>query len=169
MKRILETERLYFRQFTLDDAPMVFDMHQYPEVTRYTGDPIPWDSIERTEHILRENILPQYNKHIGRWAVHLKEGDQFIGWCGLKDVDGEIDLGYRYLPQYWGKGYALEAARAVLAYGVQHQLKNIIGRAALANQASVAILQKIGLTFAEYYTQEETPSVKFVWSPSAQT
>lgn len=162
MKKILETERLYFRQFTLDDAEILYQMHQDPAITKYTGDPIPWDSVELVAKILQEAILPQYEKSIGRWATFIKEGDVFIGWCGLKDVDGEVDLGYRYLQQYWGKGYATEAARAVLQYGIDNKIRNIVGRASVENIASVKVLEKIGLSFFEFYTEKEPPGEKSV-------
>ncbi len=164
--KILETERLYLRQFTLEDAALLYEMHQDPAITKYTGDPTPWDSLERVEQILKDTILPQYKNKIGRWAVHLKESDAFIGWCGLKDIGGEVDLGYRYIQQYWGNGFATEAAKAVLEYGINIGLKNIIGRAAVENAASVIVLKKIGLTFKEYYKEGEVASVKFVCNMS---
>lgn len=162
---MLETERLYLREFNIDDAEMLYDMHQDPAITKYTGDPMPWDSVEFVKSILNDTILPQYKNKIGRWAVHLKSDDTFLGWCGLKQVDGEIDLGYRFIQQHWGKGYASESAKAVLYYGVQRQLPSIIGRAAVANVASVRVLEKIGLTFKEFYVDEDMKddSVKYVW------
>ena len=56
--------------------------------------------------------LPQYEHNLGRWAMHQKTDDAFVGWCGLKfrpELD-EIDLGYRLHPNYRGRGYASEAA-----------------------------------------------------------
>lgn len=150
----LETPRLYLREFTLADVALLYNMHQDPAITRYTGDPLPWDSLAHTEKVLTEAILPQYKNGIGRLAVHIKQTDEFIGWCGLKQVDDEIDLGYRYIQQYWGKGYATEAAQAVLNFGIQQQLPNIVGCADVENIASVKILEKIGLKFLKHYTDD---------------
>jgi [ribosomal protein S5]-alanine N-acetyltransferase len=162
MSHFPETERLYFREFTLADAQMLYDMHQDPEITRYTGDPIPWDNVALVEQILKDTIMPQYAKKIGRWAVHLKADDTFIGWCGLKDIGHEVDLGYRYIQKYWGKGYATEAAQAVLEYGLQNNIPNIIGRASIHNGASVKVLEKIGLIYKERYIEEDgEESIKF--------
>jgi ribosomal-protein-alanine N-acetyltransferase len=169
MKKILETDRLYFRQFVLDDAAVLYEMHQDLAITKYTGDPIPWDSVGLVENILKEAILPQYEKKIGRWATFLKADDTFIGWCGLKDVDGEVDLGYRFIRQYWGNGYATEAAKAVLQYGIDNKIKNIVGRASVENIASVKVLEKIGLTFFEFYMEtepKEEKSVKYICQES---
>jgi len=161
----LRTARLYLREFTLADAEILYQMHQNPAITKYTGDPIPWDSIEIVEKIIAEALMPQYQFGIGRWACHLLENDEFIGWCGLKKVGNEVDLGYRFIQKYWGKGYATEAAKAVLDFGVKNKIPNIIGRAALENTASVKVLQKIGLTFKEYYLEEgeKHQSIKLEW------
>jgi [ribosomal protein S5]-alanine N-acetyltransferase len=167
MIKIIETERLYFRQFGLADATMLYKMHQDAAITAFTGDPIPWDSVELVERILIEAILPQYKKNIGRWAVHLKQDDTFIGWCGLKDTGEEVDIGYRYIQQYWGNGYATEAAKAVLQYGIDNNIKNIVGRAAVENKASIKVLENIGLTFSKFYTEtepKEVASVKYIYS-----
>jgi RimJ/RimL family protein N-acetyltransferase len=171
MKILLETERLYFREFTMDDAEMLFEMHQDPEITRYVRDAVPWDTLELTQKILREFILPQYENKIGRWAVYVKENNVFIGWCGLKKVDDEYDLGYRFIQKYWGRGYATEAAAAVLTYGVELGLEHIMGRAAVANEASVNVLKKIGMTFEKYYVDEDAmgESVKYIVSRSNKT
>jgi RimJ/RimL family protein N-acetyltransferase len=109
--------------------------------------------------------MPQYQFGIGRWACHVLENNEFIGWCGLKKVGDEVDLGYRFIQKYWGKGYATEAAKAVLEFGVKNKIPNIIGRAAVENTASVKVLQKIGLTFKEYYLEESEKhqSIKLEW------
>lgn len=165
MKIKLQTHRLYLREFTLADVALLYHMHQFPEVTRYTGDPLPWDSLAHTEKVLTEAILPQYKLGIGRWAVHLKETDEFIGWCGLKKLTNEYDLGYRYLPKFWGKGYGTEAAQAALAFGIKNHIQPIVGRAAKDSVASVKILQHIGLTLVEEYVDEESKmdSLKFIY------
>lgn len=159
----LQTPRLYLREFTLADVALLYNMHQDPAITRYTGDPLPWDSLAQTQKVLADIILPQYKNGIGRWAVHIKQTDEFIGWCGLKDVGHEIDLGYRYIQKYWGNGYATEAAQAVLNFGIQQQLPNIVGCADVENIASVKILEKIGLKFLKHYTDEDgSRCVKYV-------
>lgn len=154
MDRILETERLYLRAFTFEDAPILIDLNSDPEVTRYTGDG-PVANIKEAERILTEIILPQYPNKIGRWAVHLKANEEFIGWCGIKFIqeENEYDLGYRYYKKHWGKGYATEAANAVMDYGKNIiKLKEIIGRAAIDNKASIAVLKKMGM---EYLRNDE--------------
>lgn len=165
MDRILETERLYLRAFTIEDAPLLIDLNSDPEVTRYTGDgPVP--TIKEAERILTEIIFPQYPNKIGRWAVHLKANEEFIGWCGIKFIqeENEYDLGYRYYKKHWGKGYATEAANAVMDYGKNIiKLKEIIGRAAIDNKASIAVLKKMGMEYLKNDECGHDPAEVYIW------
>lgn len=158
MNIIIETERLLLRAFTPDDAGLIYQLNLDPEVTRYTLDPV--TSIEQAKGILEQSILPQYALYNhGRLAVHVKQQlgattSGFIGWCGLKTRPelNEIDLGYRYMKNSWGKGYATEAAYASLRYGFETLgYKRIVGRALPGNLASIRVLEKCGMA----YTGEE--------------
>jgi [ribosomal protein S5]-alanine N-acetyltransferase len=145
MKRIIETDRLYFRAFEPGDEAIIYQLNSNPVVVQYTGNP-PMPDLADAHRVLHEHLLPQYALHLGRWAVHLKDQDQFIGWCGLKQTEAGIDLGYRYLPDQWGKGYGLEAAKATLDYGFNTlDLKRIIAHVVVENQASMRILERIGM------------------------
>ena len=149
MNKILETPRLYLREFTIEDAQSLIDLNSNPNVIRYTGDG-PVKELAEAKRILTDIIFPQYKNKMGRWAVHLKSNDEFIGWCGLKFIseDNEVDLGYRFFEKHWGKGYASESAKAALDYGViALKLKNIIARAAKDNVASINVIKKLGLVY----------------------
>ncbi|MFY9311091.1 MAG: GNAT family N-acetyltransferase [Bacteroidia bacterium] len=163
MKRVLETERLYFREFSIDDAQLLIDLNSNPNVIRYVDDG-PVNDLDEAKRILTTIIFPQYPNKMGRWAVHLKATNEFIGWCGLKYVKeaDEVDLGYRFFEQYWGKGYATEAAKAVLDYGVYTlKLKNIIARAAKANMASIRVIKKLGFVYLEDDMCKHDPAEKY--------
>jgi RimJ/RimL family protein N-acetyltransferase len=150
MEVIIETKRLLLRLFTPADAQLIFDLNKDPEVTTYTGDPIP--NLVHAQEVLENIILPQYALYNhGRWAVHEKIGLAFIGWCGLKtrpERGNEIDLGYRFIKKSWGKGYATEAAFASLKHGFEKlYLPRIIGRSMPQNIASIKVLEKIGMKY----------------------
>jgi len=149
MDVIIETDRLLFRRFTEDDAPLLYELNLDPEVTLYTHDPM--TRLEQAKQVLEQVILPQYILYNhGRWAVHLKPGPEFIGWCGLKYIPerDEIDLGYRFMKKYWGKGYATEAAAASIQYGFNRlNLQKIIGRTLPGNVASIRVLEKCGMLY----------------------
>src|SRR4051812_7674725 len=103
VKKIIETPRLYLREFTLDDIQNLVDLNSDPRVTRYTENE-PILTIADAEKKLRTDILLQYPNKLGRWAVHLKSNDEFIGWCGIKysKKDEAITLGYRFFHKHWG-------------------------------------------------------------------
>lgn len=150
MQIIFETTRLYLRQFTLADAPLIFALNQHAEVVKYVHE-LPLKTVADAELVLHNSILPQYTKYnFGRYAVHLKQSNAFIGWCGLKyraAID-EVDLGYRFMPSSWGKGYGTEAAAGSLAYGFNSlQLQRITARAHVENLPSLQILRKIGMQY----------------------
>lgn len=149
MNVILETERLLLRTFTTEDARLIYELNNDPDVTRFTGDPI--TDIAHAQQVLEQVILPQYVLYNhGRWAVHTKPDLEFIGWCGLKKRPerNEIDLGYRFLKSTWGKGYATEAAFACIKYGFEKLgLKRIVSRAMPGNIASLKVLEKCGMTY----------------------
>ena len=97
MNIVIETERLLLRTFTEEDAPLLFELNSDPAVTVYTLD-LMKDPAE-AERVVREVIIPQYQRYNhGRWATLLKDGGEFIGWCGLKYITerNEVDLGYRF-------------------------------------------------------------------------
>ncbi len=149
MNIIIETNRLLLRNFTLDDAALIYELNLDPEVTLYTDDPI--QDINQAQDVLEQTILPQYALYNhGRWAVHVKTTQEFIGWCGLKarPERSEIDLGYRLMKKAWGNGYATEAAYACLKYGFEKlNLQRIVGRAMPENTASLRVLEKCDMQY----------------------
>lgn len=144
---LLHTNRLYLRPLSPFDAPAFRNLNADPEVLRYTGD-LPFADLRAAENFLSD--YDQYRLYgVGRLAVIDKEGEAFLGWCGLKytAARAEYDLGFRFFKKYWNQGYATEAARAVLHWGfTDKNLSEIIGRAAVANPASLRVLEKIGMT-----------------------
>lgn len=147
MDIILQSPRLYFCEFTKDDIQLLFDLNNNPNVIKYVHEPAP--TLENVTDILYNIILPQYKLYgHGRWAVHLKSNNEFIGWCGLKYVKekDEIDLGYRFKENYWGKGFGYESAKATIEYGFNNlKLKRIIATALPENIASWKIMEKCGM------------------------
>lgn len=134
---------------TVDDAEAVFELNRDPEVMAYTGE-ARWESLEQT----RERIAtyPDFQTHgFGRWGLVHRADGRLIGMSGFKYQDdlGEIDLGYRLLPAYWGRGLATESARACVRFGFEHMgLQAVIGLVLPANTASHGVLRKAGFADA---------------------
>jgi len=150
--KILETNRLYLRRMTIEDAENIYLLNLDKEVIQYTGDDA-FDSVASAQHFVTH--YDHYNKYdFGRWAVIGKNNHTFLGWCGLKytpETD-EYDIGFRFHKKYWNQGYATEAALACIALGFEkYKMPRIIGRARKDNASSIKVLEKIGLTYFDAY------------------
>ncbi len=161
MKIISQTPRLLIREIETYDAGAVFELNQNPNVILYTSDPA-FKTIEDARHLIETVIKQQYKSYRhGRWAVLLKDTGTFIGWCGLKFMPelNQVDLGYRFMETYWGKGFATEAAMASLHYGfAQFNYNQIIGRVMKQNMQSIKVLKKCGMTFSHEAELHEHPA-----------
>lgn len=158
MKLICETQRLYLREFTTEDAIHFYEMNNDEDVIKYTGDNA-FKSESEAKIFLSE--YKQYQLHnMGRWAVCLKETGEFIGWCGLKyhPVQDMVEVGYRFYRKHWNKGYATESAKAAINYGFKAlKLKAIYAHAHINNIASHKVIEKCGLHFIKHIDYDGMP------------
>ncbi len=160
----LETERLIMRDVQESDLYGMFTLDSDPLVHKYLGNN-PIKTRAKAAEII-QFIQKQYRDlGIGRFAAIEKSTGEFIGWSGLKLNIGEketlngktdfYDIGFRFIPRYWGKGYATESSVAVLDFGFNKlNLKTICGAAEKGNLASNKVLQKIGLKFINEFTYD---------------
>jgi RimJ/RimL family protein N-acetyltransferase len=143
---IAKTNRLTLRELQLADAAFALRLYNEPSFLQHIGDK-GVRTLADAEKNLQQGAIASYAQHgYGMWLVENQQG-QAIGLCGLikRDFLTETDLGYAYLPQYFGVGYAYEAASAVLAYAAeQTELKTLAAIVSPANLASKALLQKLG-------------------------
>ena len=146
----IHTTRLHLRRFTLEDVGIFYELGSRPEVIRYAHR-TPLQSLEEARERLLAAPLHDYaTRGYGRLLIIEKASSLPIGWCGLKYVDelGEVDIGYRLLPEFWGKGYALEACRAVLEHGWPHAgLHRIVATCMPENARSLRVLAALGFVY----------------------
>jgi len=162
----LESDRLLIRPFQLGDEEAMFELNSNPIVQKYTGDVL-IKTLEQAKDTLTNVVLKDYKDHgYGRLAVIYKPDNKLIGFTGVKylpEANGQSDLGYRFLPEYWGKGIATESSKMSLKLGFNKlNLKKIIGFTEIENGASTHILEKIGfkLTKVDFYPGEENDPLK---------
>jgi [ribosomal protein S5]-alanine N-acetyltransferase len=152
MKVILETDRLLLREYVEEDAEALFKLNSDPEVLRFLPDERLLN-VEQARQILIDHPIADYRKYgFGRGACILKSTGEQIGFAGLKYLEevGEVDVAYRLMPTHWGQGLATEAALASVRFGFfDLGLKQIIGLVMPENIASVRVLEKTGLRYAE--------------------
>jgi RimJ/RimL family protein N-acetyltransferase len=165
MKKILlETDRLLIRPFAIEDAKDALDFCSNPETIKNTGDVVR-TTVAEIEDVINNVWLSDYaNYGYGRYAVFYKPNNKLIGFCGFKYLPElkMTDLGYRYLPEYWGKGIATESSKKLLEFGFSTlNLKTIFGTVVPENIASSAVLRKLGFTLGEHkqYPLEDTLGV----------
>ncbi|APG66064.1 GNAT family N-acetyltransferase [Tenacibaculum todarodis] len=170
MKFYLETERLILREIKETDLDGMFELDANPKVHLYLGNRPISSKREALENI--QFIQKQYKERgIGRFTCIEKTSGDFIGWSGLKfnqdkkeavnGIQNFIDIGYRFIPKYWKKGYGLESAKACLEFGFSEMKYNKICAAALEeNIGSNRILTKIGLQLVNQFDYE---NVKANW------
>lgn len=149
MNIVFESPRLYFREFTRQDVSLLHDLDSNYNVIKYMHRPLP--TVQNVTDELCKKILPHYEKYgYGRWAVHLKADDAFIGAAGLKFLPeaDEADMGYQFKEAYWGQGYGYETAKAIIDYSFTVlKLPAIYAKALPENIASWKIMKKCGMQF----------------------
>jgi RimJ/RimL family protein N-acetyltransferase len=148
----LITERLVIRRFTEDDAPFILHLVNEPSWLRFIGDK-GVRTLEDARAYLRDGPLDSYaQRGFGLYLVALKSDAAPLGMCGLikRETLADVDLGFAFTPESWGRGYALEAATAVLAHAQRDLgLRRIAAITSLDNERSIRVLEKLGLTFQE--------------------
>jgi RimJ/RimL family protein N-acetyltransferase len=146
-KPILETERLIMRQVAHDDLDDLLQIWGDAETLHFF--PKTLDRQEMTEWIER-NLKRYESCGHGLWAVILKEGKQFVGDCGLvlQEVGGveELEVGYHFNKNYWGRGLAAEAARGCMEYAfIQLGRRRVISMIRPENVPSRRVAERNGL------------------------
>jgi len=144
----LETERLQLRPFTLEDEAAVFALASDPEVARFVR-----FEAHRTLAETRA-FLELVEQHYRRgdpfaWAIVRREDDRLIGSCGFVSQAVErcsAEIGYWLGKAYWGRGYAVEAARALVQFGFQQMgLARVEAKCFIENHAGQRVIEKLGM------------------------
>lgn len=147
---ILETERLVIRKLSAADAEFIVELLNQPSFLRYIGDKGVRNNVDAVQYIQTGPLASYERFGFGLYLVELKETAVPIGICGLLKRDSlpDVDVGFAFLPAYWSQGYALESAAAVMNYGKEVLgLRRIVAITSPDNDASIRLLEKIGLRF----------------------
>lgn len=148
--KVLETNRLTLRHLSTDDAEFILEFLNEPSFLRFIGDKGVRTLEDAREYILNGPVAMYNRLGFGLYLTELKETGVPIGICGLIKRDGleDVDIGFAFLPRFWAKGYAYEAASAVIAYGKDVlRLKRVVAITSPDNQASARLLEKLGMRF----------------------
>ena len=149
MNHSLFTSRLKLTVFSQSHLSELVRLNADSEVMRYFPSTL---NSEESTALLQRIIEHQRINGYSLFALHLKESDAFVGWCGLMKVPfsahftSAVEVGWRLNKIFWGKGLAPEAAKSVLRFGfLDLGLSEIVSFTAELNQPSIRVMQKIWL------------------------
>lgn len=145
--KILETERLYLREYNLSDVKRMAEIHADEDTMKYIGKGGVRNE-EQTRRGIEYFIKGQTENGFTLWAVIEKETGNLIGHCGLDYIPDKSDIEIAYLlaKECWGKGYATEIAKETLRYAREKlNLNRIVAMTFPENLPSIKVLDKIGM------------------------
>ncbi|MDR2223700.1 MAG: GNAT family N-acetyltransferase [Flavobacteriaceae bacterium] len=169
MKEIIETDRVIIRPIEEGDVEGMYILDSDSRVQEFLGK----KTVQSKEEVLSviRFIRQQYEDYgIGRWAVIEKETNSFIGWTGFKyinngtnGVEEYLDLGYRFIYDAWGKGYATETAKACLAYADKYLTDlPIHAISEVGNDGSKHVLEKVGFEVVNTFLYDDVPHFWYI-------
>jgi len=146
----LNTERLLVREFDTNDAEFILELLNQPSFIQFIGDK-GVRSVDDARNYITTGPIESYQRHgFGLYLVELKDRKVPIGMCGVLKRESlpDPDLGFAFLPEYWGKGYAFEAASAALDQARDFfKLARILAITNPDNDASIKLLATLGFQF----------------------
>lgn len=166
MISIPKSYRLSYKLMSEADKQLLFELDQNPNVMKHINGGIPtsWEQIEE-RFIPRLNAYRNPEKGWGLWQVNITYTGEFIGWVLVRPMDffGEqmdesnLEVGWRFKEEYWGQGFASEAADAVIT-GLAHQpdIKAFSALAVPGNIGSIRVMEKIGMEYIKTYIHEDS-------------
>lgn len=153
----LVTERLNLRPFTINDIDLLYPLHSNAEVMQFIFSGVM--SREEAYQGLQEDILHEEKYGFSKWAVFLKDTNEFIGRAGWAKwgSNNEVEVGFKFFPQYWNQGFASEVLQALITWGKIHLSFKMIAFAFVENKASFHVIEKSGMHYLrqdEYQTKQ---------------
>jgi [ribosomal protein S5]-alanine N-acetyltransferase len=153
----LETERLTLRRLALADAPFLVTLLNEPSFLEHIGDRAVRNEADAARY-LRDGPFAMYERYgFGLWHAARRADGVAVGMCGLlkREILPDVDLGYAYLPAFWGRGYAHEAALAVLRHAAaKFGLERVVAVVSQDSAASIRVLEKLGMRFERMFSMQ---------------
>jgi RimJ/RimL family protein N-acetyltransferase len=161
--QILETNRLSLREVTVDDGQFIFDLLNTPKFKKYIGDR-GVNSVEESREFIDTKYRQSYTDHgYGLYAVETKDGGEPVGLCGFvrRDTLPGPDIGFAFLPEFEGKGYGFESAKAIMDFGRDTLgFTDLFAITSQDNEVSGKLLEKLGFTFGELISMPNGETLK---------
>ena len=165
MIKIADTPRLSFRLMNADDAELLFELDQDPEVMKYiTGGKMTTMEKIMEVYVPRMESYTNPEKGWGIWKTAIRETNEYIGWILTRPMNffsdqpeyDNLEIGWRLKRQYWGNGYATEGAKAIMDGLLgQRACRTFSAIAMQDNMASINIMKKVGMEYVKTYIHKD--------------
>lgn len=166
MKVIIETKQLVLREFSAADGEFILGLLNSPGWLKFIGNR-DIETVEEAQLYLLTGPVSSYEKQgFGLYLVIRKADGAPLGMCGLIRREGlnHVDLGFAFMPEYMGKGYAFEAALATMKFASETLGMNQLDAITMPeNSRAIALLEKLGFRYRQKITlpNEDTPLMLF--------
>jgi RimJ/RimL family protein N-acetyltransferase len=158
---IIQSKRLALRKLDLRDAEFILELLNEAPFVRFIGDKGVRTLQDACEYLQKGPMDSYLRFGFGLYLTSLLIDGTPIGMCGLvkRDTLDDVDVGFAFLSRHWSKGYAVEAAAAVLNYARRElQMRRIVAITNPENRSSIAVLERIGLRFERMVNLEDPGS-----------
>ncbi len=163
----LQTKRLTLCPITINESAFIFELLNTPDWIKFIGDRNIRTLADARDYIADKLIKGYQEDGFGLLLVKLQNNEAPIGICGLikREALADIDIGFAFLPQFYGKGYAYEAAAATMDDARMNRgIKRIVAITTEVNLRSIRLLEKIGLHFEKRFYMEGDPEELLLYS-----
>lgn len=147
---VLETNRLILRRLSVEDASFILRLVNEPAFLQFIGDKGVRTLDDARDYILSGPAASYERFGFGLYLAELKDSGTPAGTCGLikRESLDDVDVGFAFLPEFWGNGYAVESAAAVVTHGkTDFNLSRIVAITTPDNYSSIRVLEKLGFQF----------------------
>lgn len=152
---MLETERCILREANIDDTDFILALINQPAWKKYISNHN-INTPALAQKYIQTKLCAAYKKYdVGLWVVQLKDSMTAVGLCGLvkRDSLNYFDLGFGFLPEYWGQGLAYETSRICLNHAFKDKnLQNIAAITSPNNNRSINLLERLGFQYQGFYS-----------------
>lgn len=155
-KYVLLTNRLGFKLLEQEDIDFILDLESDPDVTEFVGGVLNKEEVLSMVEIFVKN---SQEKELPHFLIFELSSGRCMGRCGFSQNDSdEIEVGYGFHKEYWGKGFATETLVVLLSWAEKHiATNNIIAVTAINHLASQRVMEKCGM---QYYKTEFSKGVE---------
>ena len=161
---IFETERLIVRKLNLEDLKPFHQLESNPKILKYATGEVKTLSENKKE---LKGLISRYNKHLNDfwiYAIERKSDQKFVGTLALVKDGIDNEIGYRFLEEFWNKGYGFEVCKAAIIYCKKIGMQKLVAYCVDVNIASAKILKKLHFKAIAHFISDDIklPETKYV-------